>query len=372
MQGALASGALQIGAPQFDPLRRQWSIPLFRRIHRADGSALAQVRCSLALPLLMQHLARVNIGPGGSIGLYHAGLRWAARIPPLPGANPNQVTPLSAALRRFILSGAPRAEFDFDSTLDGRHRLACARKIDGAPYFIQVAFADDDYLRAWRIMRWRLLVVGLFMVTVVLAGMVMLQRRIFDLQRAMADSLAKNEMLRQINMTDGLTGVANRRCFDQTLSTEWRRCGRAGLPLALVMVDVDHFKKYNDQYGHQAGDLCLAKVAETLSQCLRRPHEIVARYGGEEFAMILPHTSLEAALSLADKARCAILELNIPHAASSCAPRVTVSLGVAAMLPDQSHSAVSLLAAADACLYLAKQGGRNRCCRQASDQGLPA
>ena len=169
-----------------------------------------------------------------------------------------------------------------------------------------------------------------------------------------------NDLLRQMAISDGLTGVANRRCFDETLDKEWRRCERAQQSIALIMVDVDCFKAYNDHYGHQKGDSCLAAVAEAIAGCVCRPSDLVARYGGEEFVVLLPDGDEDGARVVAQRILDRVREQGIPHARSSCAPHVTVSLGMAATVPARGKSATGLLADADARLYQAKVTGRDR------------
>jgi len=171
----------------------------------------------------------------------------------------------------------------------------------------------------------------------------------------------KNQ-LEMMNRQDGLTGIANRSYFEETLEREWKTSARNGEVFSLVMFDIDFFKQYNDTYGHLAGDECLRQVAQTAAQNVLRPRDIVARYGGEEFAVILPATPLEGAIKIAERLRQAILDLHIPHANSRVAlpePMVTISLGVASM-PAQVNTAPSeVVAQADKALYLAKSQGRN-------------
>ena len=174
----------------------------------------------------------------------------------------------------------------------------------------------------------------------------------------------QSDLLRQLVFRDGLTGAFNRRYFDQQLATEVARSVRSQLPLALVMIDVDFFKRFNDHYGHQAGDDCLRQVVQILQQGLRRPADLVARYGGEEFACILPETSFEDAMALARELEASVRAKAIPHAASDVADVVTVSLGVAARLADASADPATLLALADGQLYQAKHSGRGRVCGQ--------
>jgi diguanylate cyclase (GGDEF)-like protein len=160
---------------------------------------------------------------------------------------------------------------------------------------------------------------------------------------------------------DGLTRIANRRRFDETLLQEWGRHLRTQQPLSLLICDVDHFKLYNDGYGHQAGDECLKSVAGAISRCFRAG-DLVARYGGEEFAVVLPHTNLAGAVLVAERVRSAVAAAALPHAASPSGDRVTVSIGVASKTPQPTDGADArtLVAEADRNLYLAKHRGRNR------------
>jgi diguanylate cyclase (GGDEF)-like protein len=173
---------------------------------------------------------------------------------------------------------------------------------------------------------------------------------------------AQSDLLRQWVYVDGLTGLRNRRCFDERLSSEWGRAVRNGSDLSVVMVDVDFFKRYNDHYGHQAGDLCLRQVASSLRQTLKRPGDLAARYGGEEFACLLPDTDLVGSMDLARQLGSAVQALNIEHAASSVASVVTVSLGVCSTSGNTPGSSEELLREADGALYRAKADGRNRSC----------
>ncbi len=159
---------------------------------------------------------------------------------------------------------------------------------------------------------------------------------------------------------DGLTGVVNRRGFDDKLQQEWSRASREALPLALIMLDVDHFKRFNDSYGHQAGDECLKQIATTLTQALLRPFDVVARYGGEEFALILPSIDADGASKVAQRILDAVAALGIPHSGAEDGQHVTVSLGVAAATPHSGMSHEQLIQEADRALYHAKHTGRNR------------
>lgn len=167
-----------------------------------------------------------------------------------------------------------------------------------------------------------------------------------------------NRRLAALSVTDELTGLANRRHFNEVLQAEWLRASRHARPLALLMIDIDHFKRYNDRYGHPEGDACLQRVAEAMRQGARHGLDTVARYGGEEFALVLPETTLEAAEETAARVQAGIGALAQPHLASRFG-RITASIGVAAITPDANATADQLVAAADQALYAAKERGRN-------------
>ncbi len=171
-----------------------------------------------------------------------------------------------------------------------------------------------------------------------------------------------NRELERLASLDGLTQVANRRQFDRYLATEWRRGMRTRLPLSLILCDVDYFKQYNDTYGHQAGDDCLVEIARVISRAIKRAADLVARYGGEEFVIILPNTSIQGALHLAESIRESLKKLQLPHSQSQVSQWVTLSLGVSSLIPDRSTSKELLVAMADKALYEAKKQGRDRVC----------
>ena len=185
-----------------------------------------------------------------------------------------------------------------------------------------------------------------------------LQDRILKLEKV---SLAEaNVRLNSLNSMDGLTGIANRRGFDEKLAEEWNRAQRARQGISLLMIDVDYFKRYNDCYGHLRGDICLKQVAAALQRLATRPGDVVARYGGEEFAIVLSGTDTRQAKVIAQEALQAIWELNVPHANSEIESRVTLSIGVASMWPTTENRPEDLVAKADEALYQAKDAGRNR------------
>jgi diguanylate cyclase (GGDEF)-like protein/PAS domain S-box-containing protein len=231
---------------------------------------------------------------------------------------------------RRVLGGESRVTTDLETTLAGKERafiLAASpyRDIGGETVGAIASFKDiSDRLRAEKLLR------------------------------------EANAELERLATVDGLTGLANRRRFDASLDLEWRRGRREGQPLSLILCDVDHFKLYNDSYGHVLGDACLVRVGQALRDQARRPADVVARYGGEEFVFVLPNTPPEGALVVAELARKRVVELGIEHRSSPVDPHVTLSLGVAGLVPCTELAPEQLTQKADEALYRAKQGGRNR------------
>jgi two-component system, chemotaxis family, response regulator WspR len=182
-----------------------------------------------------------------------------------------------------------------------------------------------------------------------------------ELAHAMQKLERSNAELARLSRTDALTGIANRRVFDEALDRDYRRLAREKRPLSLVLLDVDYFKRFNDHYGHVSGDRCLHELAANLAPCARRPGDLAARYGGEEFAMLLPDTTREGALGVAESVRTRVESLALAHAArADDLSIVTVSVGVSTVVPEDSSAPTRLIMAADAALYEAKQQGRNR------------
>ncbi|HEY9910009.1 MAG TPA: diguanylate cyclase, partial [Thermosynechococcaceae cyanobacterium] len=181
-----------------------------------------------------------------------------------------------------------------------------------------------------------------------------------------------NLALQRLANIDGLTGLANRRCFDEYFAQEWRRMVREQQPLSLILCDVDFFKQYNDTYGHQAGDRCLQSVAKAISSSVKRSSDFAARYGGEEFAVILSNTDEAGAAVVAEAICTSIRELNISHSGSEIAKHVTLSSGVATIVPQLQSSSELFFITSDAALYRAKKEGRDRYCVQSSISFSPS
>jgi diguanylate cyclase (GGDEF)-like protein len=205
---------------------------------------------------------------------------------------------------------------------------------------------------------------------IVLESKIKAMQRIAEMRHALVETTLKldtaNRELSRLSSLDGLTGIANRRRFDEAIDAEWRRARRNASTLSLVLADIDHFKYFNDSRGHQAGDDCLRKVADALQRTVKRPGDLVARYGGEEFAVLLPETQPEGALYLADQLRLAVSSLNLLHTSSPVATYVTISIGVASCSPEPGNSPEQLIMMADERLYAAKRNGRNRVCGESA------
>ena len=169
-----------------------------------------------------------------------------------------------------------------------------------------------------------------------------------------------NRNLQKLSFLDGLTGIANRRRFDEVLLNEWQRAIRENLPISLIILDIDYFKNYNDRYGHLMGDECLKRVAQSFSAALKRSADLVARFGGEEFAVVLPNTDRKGAIATAEMLRRGIEEMMIPHMASTVGSYLTVSAGVSSTVPARYSHPDELVQSADEALYQAKHTGRNK------------
>lgn len=183
---------------------------------------------------------------------------------------------------------------------------------------------------------------------------------ISERKKAEEKLLALQRELEQLSLTDGLTGISNRRMFDQRLETEWNDSRRSRKPLSLIILDIDYFKQYNDFHGHVDGDECLKIFADTLKAVARRPRDVIARFGGEEFTLLLPETDATVARKLAEECASRIAGLQIPHGKSGVSPFVTASIGVGTAVADGEATSRDFVEDVDRMLYAAKHNGRNR------------
>ena len=230
------------------------------------------------------------------------------------------------------------------------------KSLDEVTYRFQME-SERKIAEQQRIVRISLLLVLLILL---LQGVYIFRPMIHTIEKEKEELLSLNKELDRQASTDGLTGVANRRYLNEFVEREWARSIRENTMISVIMVDLDFFKAYNDNYGHLAGDECLKQVARQMKSNIKRPADLVARYGGEEFAIILPNTDVEGAEVIAEACRKSVEDLAIVHGASAVSSFVTVSLGVACSREAQCRAATDLFAEADSALYKAKQLGRNR------------
>lgn len=246
------------------------------------------------------------------------------------------------------------------AVVDGTYRLYGYRALTSYPLVVEAGLSRQSFVAPWRedLVKTGLVLLMLIAGLTGFGAMVLGQLR--QRMRAEEEIGRAHQAMRDMALSDGLTGIANRRRLDQALPEEIRRARRKGSTLALVMVDVDHFKRYNDTYGHAAGDECLRQVAAAIQGNLKRPADLAVRYGGEEFTLLLPDTDLSGACKLTDEILQAIRDLRVPHSGHD-AGVVTASAGVILGTPSwQACTPEGMIKAADRLLYEAKREGRNR------------
>jgi diguanylate cyclase (GGDEF)-like protein len=330
----------------------QYAISLSRRMANADGSFAGIVVGRMSLAYFHDLFRKLNLGADDSIALVGTDGCVLMRYPfdiDLIGRNIARSTVFEH------LRNASSGWYRSPSWLDGHERLFVYQQVGLRPLLIAQGTSTQTIFASWWREVWLLasVLVVLTMLTLAL---------IFSLATALKRRHAAEARLAVLAATDGLTGLSNRRRFDDMLEKEWRRALRSRTSLALILVDVDHFKSYNDLFGHQAGDRALATVASCMVECATRGGDLCARYGGEEFAVLLPGDDIHGAMRVAEKIRTRVFSLRA--ASSEGSDRIpTVSLGVASMIPQPELSSGDLIKSADLALYDAKRDGRNRTVR---------
>ncbi|MFR0693167.1 diguanylate cyclase domain-containing protein [Enterobacterales bacterium AE_CKDN230030158-1A_HGKHYDSX7] len=320
------------------------SIALSRRLERADGSFAGVVGANLELGYFHELFSGLNLGEGGTVSLHMRDGTLLARWPDSPPAGT-----LAGALKRHLASGE---ENFFDIGADGKRRWHDFRPVEGYPLVFSVALPAAEIYEDWY---WRAGLIGLL--GLALDGAVIILAVIA--RRHMRRRDRQEAELRVAASTDPLTGLNNRRSFDLRAAHEWSRYQRSGAPLAVMLMDIDKFKAYNDHYGHPAGDAALKTVAQVIASWSRRPADCPARFGGEEFVVLLGDSDEAAALELAEHIRADLQALAVPHEYGPLGV-VTLSIGVASTSSCHAASWAELVEAADHALYQAKHGGRNR------------
>ncbi|QGZ56333.1 diguanylate cyclase [Paraburkholderia acidiphila] len=325
------------------------AIGLSRRINAPDGTFAGVALLGVRLDYFQHLVERIDLGKGSHLFiLMRDGTLLASQPPTLRGITANY-----ADLPNFaIFSRRAAGSYTLRSSLDGVERIYTFAHVDNSPFIVVVAPAMDDVLAGWR----RRSYIALVVTTVFGGAWVAVS---WMLAFALRDKVVAEGELLRLAVTDPLTGLANRRALDSRLAAEWHHAVREGTPLSVLFFDIDHFKLFNDTYGHAAGDEVLAFVAARIASGTRRATDLAARFGGEEFAVVLPDTPLDAATRVAEKIRKRIESANLTLSGThhGC---VTVSAGCASCNPPQGGSGVKLLAAADRLLYEAKEAGRNQ------------
>ncbi len=344
-----ADAGLFISHPLISRTDGQPIIGLSRRVTNPDGSFGGVVVGTLHLDYLHQLFSKMKLESQASITLYYTDGTIIMREP----FDPKMIgRVISLPILFEHLAAAPEGEYRGRSPLDGIDRLIRYRRIGSLPLVQNVAVSIDDiYADWWKRASVTIGVLGLCCTIIVALA--------YGLNRELRRRRLAEAALVLLAEEDGLTGIANRRRFDEVLQAEWLEAGRSRKPLSLLMIDADHFKAYNDAFGHLKGDVALKQVAACLKRHIRRPDHLAARYGGEEFALILPDTDAVEAFATAEAIRRGVLDLSLTHPQSAL-HRLSISIGAATLVPQPDAGCTDLVAKADAALYASKAGGRNR------------
>ncbi|MNG95315.1 Phytochrome-like protein cph2 [compost metagenome] len=326
-----------------------WCISFSRRISNPDGSFAGLAAGALRLSYFSELFQRLDIGTDSSINLLNTDGQLLARQPSRP-QDPLIGTSFAERPNFKRILSERSGSFTARSSMNGTSRMYTFARVADLPLIVLVVHSADEVYQSWRrtavmvSVATGVLCIGILWLTLLLSREL---RRRHEAEQGLATLAA----------TDSLTGLANRRRLDQVLRQEWARAQRNRTSLAVLMVDIDHFKAFNQRHGHAGGDHALREVAKTLEQCIRRPADLAARYGGEEFQVVLPETELAGARLLAERIRASV-EALAPFADDQHA--VTVSIGIGLYVPDTHHDLARVLGAADEALYRAKANGRNR------------
>ena len=347
---------LYISHPYPSQIEGDVRISLSRRLPSPDGAFRGIVEASLRLAYFRHLFEHLDVGPRGTITLIATDGRIVIRQPSHDGDIGRDVS-RNEAFPRFM--AAPSGQFTGQAAIDKVERLFTFRHIGDLPLILAVNMSVDDIFAAW----WRKsLVMGsvLALLCAATVALCFLFRREIG-RRAAAECalMVAADELTVMAAVDGLTGLTNRRACKAEMDVRWRQSIDGGVPISLLMLDVDHFKLFNDHHGHQEGDRALRAVAAAMKAGLLRPGDVVARFGGEEFLAVLPGTDAAGALAVAERIRASVEDLAIPHAGAARG-LVTVSIGVATLRPRSEDDVAGLVKAADEALYAAKRAGRNR------------
>lgn len=340
-----------LSGPIRSPADGAWIVPLTRRINRPGGAFGGVVLVGIPLEYFVRFHRLFDTGHGGSIAIVDDDGIVVSRYPGDAGGSGGSIagTPFHRTMRTLR-----RGWISAVSPIDGVERISGFAHAQRYPFWVLTGVSSDEVLAPWRTVALRRSCIAILACALFIGLGLWLDQQLRRMQ-------ASETKLSTEAWHDPLTGIYNRRGFDYKVNSALQQAAAAHASVALLMIDVDHFKRYNDTYGHVNGDACLRQVGQALAACARRPHDVAARYGGEEFAIVLPFTDQAGAETLAQQVRTAVHALDLPHASSPTDARVTVSIGVACVhVQDQRWSAAELVGMADAALYRAKQAGRDR------------
>jgi len=359
-----------ISRPLSGRITKRWVLVCARRINLPDGAFGGIVFASVELEGYLNRLSggQIKLGSGdefllrdddGNVVVRYARGRQDMDV---MGTQVN-----SENLTRLQNAHAESGLYMAGSVHDHAERIYYYQRIHDRAMNLVVGLSVSDALVEWQNeSRRSWTITGLLMGLIIFSGYLIYRSRCRQLQAFAQVNYTQTQLeqtnleLSRLSTTDSLTGLANRRKFDETGAHEWMRAMRKREPLAAAMVDVDFFKVYNDLYGHQAGDQCLLQIACALAHGLRDGSDFIARYGGEEFVILLPGQTAQQASEVLERLRCAIVALAIPHAGSTVASVITISAGYAVMIPEPGIALETLLEQADQSLYAAKRRGKNR------------
>ncbi|MFC5461092.1 sensor domain-containing diguanylate cyclase [Massilia niabensis] len=357
--------SMHIGAPIRSRSSGVWIVPISRRLEHADGSFAGVALVTMRVDFFESAYSKLDVGDRGTILFALDTGTLYYRRPFVEGIIGLDISsgPFMQLYRRTGRVGTAM----FTAKVDGVRRLYSYRHLDGFPLIVAAALSAEEIYAPWWSSALQLAGGLAFFIAILLwLGTKLLQQlaireRLEQQLHLVSSGLAQaNAELSSLALTDGLTQLANRRAFDAAVQRELARARREGSPVSLLILDVDHFKRFNDTYGHLAGDACLRRIASAIATQVTRPADLPARYGGEEFVVLLPATSPDGAAMVAERIRRAVTSLHIAHAYSS-EGTVSVSIGGATIdAGSVGAGPADLIAAADAALYEAKGEGRNR------------
>ncbi|MFK7699558.1 GGDEF domain-containing protein [Pseudomonas caspiana] len=328
---------------------KDWCISFSRRISGVDGSFQGVASAAMRLVYFKQLFRTLDIGPDSNVTLLNTDGVMLARHPEIPGRDViGESFANSPNFKRILREG--NGSFISVSSIDGKERLYTFSHVGNLPLIVVAGLSVKEVYAIWNR---NVLLVGVA-TTVLCFGILWLS---LLLRRELRLRHQAEKELNARASTDALTGLANRRRLDEVMKSEWMRSMRTGKPVSLLVIDVDHFKAFNDRHGHYGGDGALRNVATTIANSIRRPGDFVARYGGEEFVAVLGETGLEGAKVIAETIRSAIENL-APYAGDT--QPITVSIGIACAQAQLEETIENLFSAADKALYTAKHNGRNR------------